>query len=294
MSIEDRVETGDSAVHYDSSPEMFELLLDKNMNYSSGIYFTGDENLDLAQIQKMDRVAQICGFQEGQTLLDMGCGWSGPARYYAEHYKMNVIGYTLSPVQREFAMEKARERGIADRLDIRVCSVLDAELEPESVDHVIFFESIIHMWEKLDLFRMCHRALRPSGMLFVQESNYDRNSNTDKFRGDRGFQLVDEVFGNTATMVSTGEMIRLMEEAEFLPCYTENISNHYKRTLEQWCNRIDQHSDAMSAAEPEFFPDFRKYMMMALATYRQEGTVCHMTAGQKSPNDWALRNPLRF
>jgi cyclopropane-fatty-acyl-phospholipid synthase len=293
MSIENRVDTGDSAVHYDTSPRLFELLLDKNMNYSSGFYANGDETLDQAQILKMDRVAAICGFQPGQTLLDMGCGWSGPARYFAEYYQMNVIGYTLSDVQRDFAMAKAKERGIADRLDIRVCSVLDAELEDESVDHVIFFESIIHMWEKLDLFKACYKALRPSGMLFVQESNYDRNSNTDKFRKDRGFQLVDEVFGNTATMVSTGEMMRLMEEAEFLPCYSENISNHYKTTLAQWCDRIDQHSDEMAALEPEFFPGLRKYLMMALATYRLEGTLCHMTAGQKTPNNWKLHAPLR-
>jgi len=292
MSIQNRVETGDSAVHYDSSPRLFELLLDKNMNYSSGFYHTGDEDLDAAQVNKMERVAAVCGFRPGQTLLDMGCGWSGPARYFAEHHRMKVIGYTLSQVQRDFAMKMAEERGIADRLDIRVCSVLDAELEPESVDHVIFFESIIHMWEKLDLFRMCHQALKPSGTLFVQESNYDRNSNTEKFRGDRGFQLVDDVFGNTATMVSTGEMMRLMEEACFLPCYSENISNHYKRTLEQWCDRIDQHSEEMAAAEPQFFPELRKYLMMALATYRREGTICHMTVGQKTPNNWAMRTPF--
>lgn len=293
MAIENRVETGNSGVHYDTCPRFFELLLDKNMNYSSGFYETGDEDLDQAQLLKMKRVADICGFQPGQTLLDMGCGWSGPARYFAEHYQMNVIGYTLSASQRDFAMQKAEQRGIADRLDIRVCSVLDAELEEESVDHVIFFESIIHMWEKLELFQMCYKALRPSGMLFVQESNYDRNSNTDKFRQDRGFQLVDEVFGNTATMVSTGEMMRVMEEAHFLPCYTENISAHYRRTLAQWCDRMDQHGDELQELEPEFFPGFRKYLMMALATYRIEGTICHMTAGQKTPNNWQLHKSLR-
>ncbi len=292
MPIEPQVETGDSAVHYDTAPVLFERMLDRNMNYSSGFYAQGDEDLDQAQILKMDRVAATCGFQPGQTLLDMGCGWSGPARYYAEVHQMNVIGYTLSSVQRDFAMEKARERGIAERLDIRVCSVLDAELPDESVDHVIFFESIIHMWEKLELFQLCHRALRPSGMLFVQESNYDRNSNTDKFRSERGFQAVDDVFGNTANMVSTGEMMRLMEEAGFLACYTENISNHYKKTLAQWSDRLDLHAAEMEAAEPEFFPNLRRYIMLALATYRQEGTLCHMTAAQKTPNNWIRRTPV--
>lgn len=292
MPIEERTPTGDSGHHYDSNPRLFELLLDEHMNYSSGFYPTGEESLDEAQIHKMDRVAAICGFQPGQRLLDMGCGWSGPALYFAERHGMHVTGLTLSEVQREHAMRRAEKRGLTDKIDIQVCNVLDADFPDESFDHVIFFESIIHMWEKLELFQFCHRVLRPSGMLFVQESNYDRNSNTEKFRGDRGFALVDQVFGETTTMVSTGEMIRLMEEAEFKVCYTENISDHYRRTLAQWGDRIDEHGDAMAEAVGPFFNDFRKYIMMALETYRIEATLCHMTAAQKSPNHWALRKPL--
>lgn len=288
MSIEQRVPTGDSGHHYDTNPRLFELLLDRNMNYSSGYYLTGDEDLDQAQVNKMDRVAAVCRFQPGQRVLDMGCGWSGPAIYFAEQYGVHVTGLTLSDVQRDHAMRRAEARGVADRIDIRVCNVLDADFPAASFDHVIFFESIIHMWEKLELFRFCEKVLTPGGMLFVQESNYDRNSNTEKFRGDRGFALVDQVFGETTTMVSTGEMIRLMEESGLKVCYTENISNHYKRTLAQWGDRIDEHGDAMRAAAGPFFNDFRKYIMMALETYRLEATLCHMTAAQKSPNDWKL------
>lgn len=292
MAIDERVPTGDSGHHYDTNPRLFELLLDKNLNYSSGIYLTGDEDLDQAQINKMDRTAAICGFQAGDRLLDMGCGWSGPALYFAGHYDMHVTGLTLSDVQRDHAMARAEKLGLADRVDIQVCNVLDADFPAESFHHVVFYESIIHMWEKLQLFQFAHKVLKPSGMLFVQESNYDRNSNTDKFRADAGARLVDQVFGDTMTMVSGGEMMRLMEEAGFLACYTENISNHYKRTLEQWGDRIDQHYDEMKAAAGEFFGDFRKYIMMALETYRIEQTICHMTAAQKSPNTWTMRNKL--
>lgn len=292
MAIENRVDTGDSSHHYDTNPVLFELLLDKNLNYSSGIYYTGEEDLDQAQINKMDRVAKICGYKPGDHLLDMGCGWSGPALYFASQHGMRVTGLTLSEVQRDHAMRRAEKLGVVEQVDIRVCNVLDADFPAESFEHVVFFESIIHMWEKLELFQFCHKVLKPSGMLLVQESNYDRNSNTDKFRADRGFNLVDQVFGSTTTMVSTGEMMRLMEEAGFLACYTENISNHYKRTLAQWGDRIDLHGDAMREAAGEFFGDFRKYIMMALETYRVEATVCHMTAAQKAPNTWAMRAGL--
>jgi cyclopropane-fatty-acyl-phospholipid synthase len=286
-----RVATGDSGVHYDTPPVVFERLLDRNMNYSSGYYLTGEESLDDAQTAKMDKIAAMCGFRPGDRVLDLGCGWSGPATYFADVHGCQVTGYTLSEVQRDFAMARAEARGCADRLDIRVQNVLDAELEEGRYDHVVFLESIIHMWEKDQIFARCHAALKPSGMLFVQESCYDRDSRTEEYRGDRGFGAVDEAFGGTTVMVSAGEMLKQMEEQGFSPVYLENISNHYKRTLAQWCENLDLHGEEMKAAAPEFFPLLRRYLMLALATYRMEQTQCFLFAAQKAPQGWIRRVP---
>ncbi len=286
---EARVDTGDSGVHYDTPPLVFERLLDRNMNYSSGYYLSGAESLDEAQIAKMDKIAAMCGFQPGDRVLDLGCGWSGPATYFADVHGCQVTGYTLSDTQRAFAMRRAEARGCAERLDIRVQNVLDAELEEGRYDHIIFLESIIHMWEKDQIFARCHAALKPGGMLFVQESCYDKNSRTDEYRSDRGFQAVDEAFGDTTVMVSAGEMLKQMEEQGLSPVYVENISNHYKRTLAQWCENLDEHAEEMKAADAEFFPLLRRYLMLALSTYRLEQTQCFLFAAQKAPQDWVRR-----
>lgn len=284
-----RLATGDSGVHYDTPPVIFERLLDRNMNYSSGYYATGEEGLDEAQLLKMDKIAAICGFRPGARVLDLGCGWSGPATYYAEVHGCHVTGYTLSHTQRDFAMARAAARGCAERLEIRVQNVLDAELEVGHYDHVIFLESIIHMREKEQLFARCWQALRPSGTLFVQESCYDKNSKAAVYEGDRGFAAVDEAFGNTSAMVSAGEMQRLMEEQGLAPIYLENITLHYRRTLAQWLDNLDRHAEEMQAAAPEFFPRLRRYLMIALATYRMAQTQCFMIAAQKEPLAWVRR-----
>ncbi len=288
---EARQATGDSGFHYDTPPLVFERLLDRNMNYSCGYYLTGEEDLDAAQEAKMDKIAAMCGFQPGARVLDLGCGWSGPATYFADAHGCHVTGYTLSEAQRDFAMKRAEARGCADRLDIRVQNVLDAELELEHYDHVVFLESIIHMREKAELFARCHAALKPSGTLFVQESCYDQNSKGQVYESDRGYEAVDDAFGGTATMVSGGEMQRLMEEAGLSPVYVENISNHYTRTLSQWLDNLDTHHDEMKAADPEFFPHLRKYLMIALSTYRMAQTQCFLIAAQKAPLSWIRRHP---
>ncbi|MGH8558767.1 MAG: SAM-dependent methyltransferase [Methylococcales bacterium] len=284
------IQTVEAQVHYDTDPRVFELMLDRNMNYSSGYYLNDDENLDAAQIHKMEKIAAICGMKPGSRLLDIGCGWSGPLMYFAEHYACDAYGLTVSEVQRDWAVRVSKQKRLEQRVHIDVCDGLDCSHEEQSFDHIIFLESIIHMGEKDKIFSLCHKLLKPGGILFVQESCYDKNSLTGKYRNDRGFQAVDRAFGHTGSMVSGGEMLRLMEEAGLSPVYFENISNHYQKTLSQWARNLDLHQTELKKAAGPFFVEFRRYMMLAIATYRAEKTLCHMMAAQKSPNRWIARN----
>jgi cyclopropane-fatty-acyl-phospholipid synthase len=272
---------GDSGVHYDTPPRVFELLLDRNMNYSSGVYPKGDEDLDAAQLVKMGKVAHWLDLKPGARLLDVGCGWFGPALHMAEHYGAHVTGVTLSPVQREYGLAWASRRGFGQAVQIDVADVLAMPYPPGSFDAIMFLESIIHMPPKRRIFEACCTLLRPGGRLFVQESNYDRDSQNAKYRGDRGNREVDQAFGYTMDMVSAGRMQMEMEEAGLVPFALENISRDYVRTLSQWLQNLDGHADEMRAVSPRAYLMLRRYLMIALATYRAGNTVCHMITAEK-------------
>ena len=280
-SAEPRPDAPDSAVHYDVPAAVFELLLDRNMNYSSGYYPTGHEDLDTAQEAKMERIAARLGLAAGDRLLDLGCGWCGPALYFAERHGCRVTGVTLSPVQRAHALAWAARRGLEDRLRVDVRHVMDLPYGAASFDHVIFLESIIHMPEKEALFRRCAELLRPGGRLFIQESCYDRESKREEYLSHRGFDEVNRAFGYSSHLVSGGEMLRGLEEAGLVPVHLENISAHYVRTLSQWLGNLDAHADRMRAVSDRAYWMLRRYLMIALATYRSGHTVCHLITAEK-------------
>lgn len=271
----------DSSVHYDIPAGVFELLLDKNMNYSSGCYVNGDESLDQSQIEKMDRIARYTNMKKGDRILDIGCGWGGPALYFAEQFYCDVTGINLSPVQREHALDWAEKRGVADRVSVEVRNVLDMQFPDESFDQITFLESIIHMPEKKEIFASCHRLLRPGGRIFIQESCYDRGSKRDVYLNERGFDEVNRAFGNTATMVSGGEMLIQLEEAGLVPIYLDNISKDYVITLSQWLDNLDREADRMKLISKQAYTMLRRYLMIALTTYRTGHTVCHQITAQK-------------
>lgn len=61
--------------HYDVSNEFYQLWLDPNMVYSCAYFENGDEDLETAQLKKIDHILTKIQLQPGQTLLDIGCGW---------------------------------------------------------------------------------------------------------------------------------------------------------------------------------------------------------------------------
>ncbi|CAN5773248.1 hypothetical protein BH10ACT9_BH10ACT9_13480 [soil metagenome] len=108
------------AHHYDLSNDFYALLLDSHMAYSSA-YFTSDEqSLHDAQTAKLDLVCRKLGLQEGMRLLDVGCGWGSMILHAAEHYGVHATGITLSEQQRSFIAVRATERGLGDKVEVRL------------------------------------------------------------------------------------------------------------------------------------------------------------------------------
>ena len=95
--------------HYDLGNDLFEAMLDGNMQYSCG-YWKGDtDNLELAQLRKLDLVCKKLRLKAGDDVLDIGCGWGGFAQYAASSYGVTVTGLTISKEQAELARQRCKD-----------------------------------------------------------------------------------------------------------------------------------------------------------------------------------------
>ena len=101
--------------HYDLGTDLYRAMLDKRMIYSCG-YWKDAENLDEAQENKLDLVARKLQFEPGMKVLDIGCGWGGALRYFAEKYGIEGVGITISKSQQQTAIENCRDLPVEIRL----------------------------------------------------------------------------------------------------------------------------------------------------------------------------------
>ena len=70
--------------HYDLGNEFYRLWLDPTMTYSSALYAgTDGKPLEAAQTAKYERILEQIGAKQGDSILEIGCGWGGFAEFAA-------------------------------------------------------------------------------------------------------------------------------------------------------------------------------------------------------------------
>ena len=71
------------AHHYDLSRDLYELFLDKDLQYSCGYFANENDSLETAQLNKKKHIAAKLCLEPGQRVLDIGCGWGGLGLFLA-------------------------------------------------------------------------------------------------------------------------------------------------------------------------------------------------------------------
>lgn len=88
-------------VSYDVSNEFFRLWLDERMNYTCGV-FEGTDNLEEAQVKKLNVIHDFANINPDKRVLDIGCGWGANIEFLAlDKQVKDVTGVTLSSAQFE-------------------------------------------------------------------------------------------------------------------------------------------------------------------------------------------------
>src|SRR5918997_3455850 len=116
--------------HYDVSNDFFKLFLGESLTYSCALFSRGAKTLEEAQEAKLELVCQKLALSAGDRVLDVGCGWGSFAMHAAANHDVSVVGIPLSQPQAALARERAAERGLSERVDIRVMDYRDVADEP--------------------------------------------------------------------------------------------------------------------------------------------------------------------
>jgi cyclopropane-fatty-acyl-phospholipid synthase len=244
--------------HYDVSNEFFALFLDESMTYSCAVFSRGAETLEEAQEEKLEMVARKLALQEGERLLDVGCGWGAFPLWAATRHGASVVGITLSPPQAEQARRRAEEAGVADRVEIRVMDYRD--LAGERFDAIASIGMVEHVGAaQIDVYaRTLAGLLEPGGRLLNHGIARLRHSDAEAGAFSERYVFPD------AAPLHLSRVLLALERAGFISHHVEGFAADYAETLGHWIRRLDDNlEEAIRLAGPERVRVWRLYLRAA-------------------------------
>ncbi|MEO8898006.1 MAG: cyclopropane-fatty-acyl-phospholipid synthase family protein [Candidatus Dormibacter sp.] len=152
--------------HYDLPPEFYALFLDSSLTYSCAYFEAADADLDIAQRSKLEYVCRKLRLRPGETLLDIGCGWGSLVIHAAEEHGVRAVGITLSRAQVDEARRRIGERGLEDRVEVRLADYRDDNGVYDAVASIGMVEHVGR--KKLGAYSdAVYRSLRPGGRALI-------------------------------------------------------------------------------------------------------------------------------
>jgi len=116
-----------------------------------------------------ERLARLAQLQPGMRVLDVGGGLGGPARTLAAKFGCRVTLVDLTESYVRAGATLTARLGLADRVTHRVGDALALEVGDEKFDVVWTQNSGMNITDKERLYAGFARALRPGGLLALQE-----------------------------------------------------------------------------------------------------------------------------
>ena len=153
--------------HYELPPEFFAAVLGPHRKYSSCFWPTAEILLAEAEAASLAITCERADLADGQTILELGCGWGSLSLWIAERFRNSrIVAISNSASQRRFIETEAASRRLTN-LQIITADMNQFVAEPSHFDRIVSVEMFEHMRNYEQLLEQVASWLKPDGKLFV-------------------------------------------------------------------------------------------------------------------------------
>ncbi len=274
--------------HYDVSNRFYEMVLGPSMTYTCALFESEQTTLEEAQHAKYDLVARKLDLQQGQRLLDVGCGWGGMVRHAAREYGVRGLGVTLSREQAEWAQQKNKEEGLDHLVEVRHMDYRDVvETGFDAVSSIGLTEHI-GVDNYPAYFGFLRSKLLPEGRLLNHCITRPDNKPTQTGA------FIDRYVFPDGELTGSGKIITEIQNAGLEVHHEENLRVHYAMTLAGWGANLEKHWDECVAEVGEGTARvWGLYMAGSRMGFERNEIQLHQVLATRTDDDGTSGFPLR-
>jgi sarcosine/dimethylglycine N-methyltransferase len=149
--------------------------LTERLKTALGVFGTEDQRLLPKQLAALDQfhtrghdataeLARLAAITAGMSVLDVGSGVGGPARFLAETYGCRVTGVDLSEPFVEAARYLTERTGQSGRVTFETANALELPFEDGRFDAALLQHVAMNISDRAGLYREIRRVLKSGGV----------------------------------------------------------------------------------------------------------------------------------
>ena len=228
--------------HYDLGNDFFSIWLDKTLTYSSAIFENDKKNLELGQINKYKKLANLINPKVGDYMLEIGCGWGGYAEFIGKNYNVKLDSITISKEQFKYAKERIFKNGLNEKVNIKMMDYRDINAKYNSIASIEMIEAVGENYLK-SYFKTIKNNLRNQGVAAIQAITIDDNL-YDRYKYKQDF--IQKYIFPGGFLPCKKNILQLSKDTglKFNEC--NSYGPHYSDTLMVWKNEFLKKWDLIS------------------------------------------------
>jgi len=155
-----------NAQHYELPTDFFKLVLGENLKYSCSLYPDKKSSLSGAESSTLELYVKRAQLKDGQSILDLGCGWGSMTLFIANKFPSSKItAVSNSKSQKDYIDAEAKLRKL-DNIQVITCDINNLTFA-EKFDRIISVEMLEHVSNHQILFEKIASWTKPEGLIFI-------------------------------------------------------------------------------------------------------------------------------
>ena len=225
--------------HYDLGNEFFALWLDKTLTYSSAIFDERNKDLSNAQNNKYQKLIDLIKPNNGDKILEIGCGWGGFAEYLGKKYDVKLDCITISKKQFEYAKKRMHQCGLNEKVNIEIKDYRDLKEKYNSIASIEMIEAVGQNYLE-SYFKTIKNNLSNDGRAAIQAITID-DSIFNRYKTKQDF--IQKYIFPGGFLPSKGIINRYVSENGLTIKSYDSYADHYSNTLVMWKNEFNKKWD---------------------------------------------------